>query len=320
MSRPTPLDTAEPVSAMGIKLVELETFLAVAETGSFSLAAQRLHVTQPSITSRVQRLEAILGCRLLERTTRKVELTEAGQRLAAEASGALRGLLRLIGEFRQQASEARLRVRVAATPTLAARSLPQVIRAYSERHPQVQVELLDLQYTDALAALDSGAADVLVAAFDEKVQPYPRKLLWSGEMVLVAPAGHPLARHASVDPGVLVDHPLMLIEQYQPMRAHIAEALQARGLSMPPAKIVGNLNTLVGLLDAGMGVTLLPSLIAQSGSAAGHRVVSLQGLELRRDFGLVFPRKEAPGHATSAFCAFLERHLNPEMVARQITP
>lgn len=314
----TPLHASEPVSAMGIKLSELETFLAVAETGSFSLAAQRLYVTQPSITSRVQRLESILGCKLLERTTRKVELTEAGQRLANEADFALRGLLRLIGEFRQQANEARLRVRVAATPTLAARSLPQVIRAYSERHPQVQVELLDLQYIDALAALDAGTADVLVAAFDERVEPYPRKLLWSGEMVLVVPSGHPLAKHNSVAPGVLVDHPLMLIDQYQPMRARIAEVLQAQGLVMPPAKIVGNLNTLVGLLDAGMGISLLPSLIARSGSAAHHRIVSLEGLELRRDFGLVFPRVGETGHATGAFCDFLERHLNPEMVATQI--
>lgn len=319
MTRPTSASAAEPVSAMGIKLSELETFLAVAETGSFSLAAQRLHVTQPSITSRVQRLEAILGCKLLERTTRKVGLTDAGQRLADEASIALRGLLRLIDDFRQQASEARLRVRVAATPTLAARSLPSVIRAYSERYPQVQVELLDLQYTDALDALDAGSADFLVAAFDERAEPYPRKLLWSGEMVLVAPSNHPLARHASVSPEVLVDYPLTLIEQYQPTRARIDERLQELGLSMPPAKIVSNLNTLVGLLDAGMGVTLLPRLIALSGSAAEHKIISLKGLELHRDFGLVFPRKGEPSQATQAFCEFLERNLKPETVARQIS-
>jgi DNA-binding transcriptional LysR family regulator len=304
--------TKDPVSAMGIKLVELETFLAVVEAGSFSQAAERLHVTQPSVTSRVQRLETILGIKLLERTTRRVELTAHGERLANEAGIAMRGLFQVIDSFRNESRLARQQVTVAATPMLAALTLPAVIHAFSQRQPAVQVELLDLQYAEALAAVESGAADVAVMAFEASSERFRRQLLWSEEMVLVVPAQHALAKFRSVKPEILADYPLMVIEQYQPMRARIAELLERQGLTMPASKSVGNLNTLLGMLDAGMGVTLLPRIIAKRNEERGTRIVSLQGVDLYRDFGLIFPRKSEQSLAVSSFCEFLNQQMSLE--------
>lgn len=302
---------------MGIKLVELETFLAVAECGSFSQAAELLHVTQPSVTSRVQRLETILGIKLLERTTRKVELTTDGMRLATEASTALRGLFKIIGEFRNETQLARQRVVIAATPMLAALTLPPVIQAYTQRYPSVQVELLDLQYPEALAALDSGVANFAVIAFEPRSERYQRELLWREKMVLVVPAQHPLAKYRSVKPAILVDYPLMVIEQYQSLRARISEVLEIQGLVMPAVKSVGNLNTLLGMLDAGMGVTLLPHVIAKRNEERGTRIVMLEGLDLHRDFGIAYSQKITQSTAVTSFCQFLRGHMALEAAASQ---
>ncbi|MEB0039301.1 MULTISPECIES: LysR family transcriptional regulator [unclassified Pseudomonas] len=299
----------EPISAMGIKLVELETFLAVAECGSFSQAAESLHVTQPSVTSRVQRLESILGIQLLERTTRRVELTADGTRLAIEASTALRGLFKVIGDLRNETQLARQCVVIAATPMLAALTLPPVIQAYTQRYPSVQVELLDLQYPEALAALDSGAANFAVIAFEPRSERYQRELLWREKMVLVVPAQHPLAKFRSVEPAMLVNYPLMVIEQYRSLRAQIAEVLEQQGLVMPPVKSVGNLNTLLGMLDAGMGVTLLPHVIAKRNDERGTRIVLLEGLDLHRDFGIAYSQKIDQSTAVTSFCEFLRQHM-----------
>lgn len=103
--RPLTETTAMPgerlLSPAGIGLPELETFIAVAELGSFSLAAKRLNLSQPAVTARVQKLESTLGTRLLHRTTRSVEVSEAGRRLMGEAGRVLHDLRALISEFRE---------------------------------------------------------------------------------------------------------------------------------------------------------------------------------------------------------------------------
>lgn len=310
---PSPRPAAVAISSAGIDLVELETFLAVAETASFSQAAERMHITQPSVTARIQRLEAALGTALFTRTTRRVELTEDGRRVEAATHVALRGLRDLVGEFRQRARQARQRVVVAATPTLAARSLPAIIHAYCERYPDIQVELRDAKYTDALASLDSGEADVAVMSLDEiDLSDYQYQHLWNGTMELVVPSIHPFAGMESVGARELAFHPLMLIEQYLPVRARISEAVEKQGFTLAPSRTVSNLNTLMGMLDARMGITLLPRDMARQCQDVSIVPLEIEGLSLMRRFGVVFRRKTELTAACASFIKFLGRAVSGE--------
>ena len=302
---PKPSDRETPPSSLGVDLLELETFIAVAEAGSFSLAAQRLCVTQPAVTGRVQRLEATLGTELLRRTTRKVETTPQGARLVIEAIQALRGLRGVIDEFRNDARLARRRVVVAATPMLAALTLPPIIHSYAARFPDVEVELRDLQYADALMALDTGNADLAVLALSSDTGRYQFDPIRSDDMVLVAPAGHAFAGRSNIDPLELAGHRLLVIDLYLPMMSRIADAVKARGLEPPSCKAVGNLNTLLGMIDAGLGLTLLPRVMARRSIKIGHTVIELDGLPLRRTFGIVLPRDAELSTSASSFCRFL---------------
>ena len=300
---------------IGIDLAELETFVAVAELGSFSLAAKRMHVTQPSVTGRVQRLEATLGTSLLVRTTRKVETTAAGAALLREAVQTLAGLRKVVAEFRQQARVARQRVVVAATPMLAALSLPPIIRDYSKRYTDVNVVLRDLQYPDALAALDAGHADLAVLAYEGKDRRFRAQPLATDEMVLVAPATHPLGRFKSVVLAQIALHPLLVIEQYEPMYQRIAEVLKQRGLALAPALSVGNLNTLLGMLDAGMGATLLTRSMGKRTRGRGHVMIEIDDLKLVRQFALVRSSKVRLGTAAESFGRFLRQAMSSRPLA-----
>lgn len=306
---PPDRDPAQQASLI-IEFIELETFIAVAQTGSFSLAAQRLHVTQPSVTGRVQRLESALGTRLLVRTTRKVEITPDGRKLLLEAIAAIKGLRSVVEGFRQRARLARHRVVIAATPMLAALTLPPVIHAYSERYTDVQIELRDLQYPDALAALDAGTADVAVLALEEEDAGYRFQSLWTDDMVLVVPVKHPLARRGSVGLAELARLPLTIVSQYQPMVTRIAEQMKTHGLSLARARSVANLNTLLGMLDAGLGMTLLPRAMGRRNAA--YRIVEIEGVVLQRRYGIATPHKARLSTAAQSFCKFLQR----AMVAR----
>ncbi|WP_454727215.1 MULTISPECIES: LysR family transcriptional regulator [Cupriavidus] len=303
---PPPPPHGDAISSAGIDLAELETFLAVAETGSFSQAAERMHITQPSVTGRIQRLEAALGTSLLKRTTRRVDLTEEGERTATATREALSGLRDWVGELRQRARRSRQRVAVAATPMLAAMSMPAILHAYAERFPDVQVDLLDVKYSEALAALDSGEADLAVMSLDEiSLSNYDYQHLWNGTMVLVVPSIHPLAGAGRVGARELAFHPLMLIEQYMPVRARIAEAMERQGFALPRSRMVGSLNTLMGMLDARMGITLLPHSIAERCHDVTIVPLEIEGLSLTRRFGVVFPRKAELSAAGVSFCQFL---------------
>ena len=308
----TKVASAAPlIDPIGIDLGQLETFIAVARLGSFSLAAQELHLAQPSVTGRIQRLEAALGTRLLLRTTRKVETTQAGAALLLEASEALAGLRKLTAGFRQRAKLARQRVVVAATPMLAALSLPPIISAYSELFTDVQIVLRDLQYAQALTALETREADMAVLAFEGRDNRFRTQSLGSDEMVLAAPAKHPLAAFKRVTLAQIAPHPLLVIDPYRPFHQRMAEMLEERGMELAACSSVSNLNTLIGMLDAGMGAALLTRSIARRSARHGHVLIEFEDFMLKRTFSLVCLRNAHFGTAAESFSRFLRQEMAP---------
>ena len=292
----------------GIDLIGLETFIVVAQTESFSEAALRLHVSQPTVTGRIQRIESALGTALLRRTTRKVETTKDGARLLVEATQVMDGLGKLVSSFRKKALLARKRVVVAATPTLAALTMPALINDYTQRFPDVEVDLRDLQYAAALAALDEGSADLAVLALDKADAPrYKFQSLWSDDMLLMVPAAHPLANSKKAGPAEFAAYPLIVVEQYQVLRSRIELALENQGKTMPPSKVVANLNTLFGMLSAGMGMTLMPHSMSKHGQVLKHRLLEIEGIDLSRHFGIVQARRRTPSTAETSFCRHLQK-------------
>ena len=289
------------------ELSHLETFIAVAQLGSFSLAAQQLHITQPSVTSRIQRLEDMLGVKLLIRTTRSIKVTPQGAQLLDEATATLQGLRDLVEKFRQQAESARQRVVVAATPMLAAMTLPPIIHSYSEHFPGVQIDLRDLRYEDALNSLMTGEADIAVLALEEDDQRFDFQPIREDDMVLVVPSEHQLASRREVSLDEISAFPILMLEQYEPMLVRISEALNRHELKLKRALSAGNLATLLGMLDAKMGITLLTRSMARRSQQAGHVVIELSGIRLTRAFGIVTRRNAKPGTTVQSFCRHLKQ-------------
>lgn len=288
-----------------IDIAELETFIAVAELGSFSAAAQHLHLTQPSVTGRVQKLETALGTKLLTRTTRKVETTADGERLLAEANRALAGLRVLVDGFLERAKISRQRVVVAATPTLSALVMPAVVRDYAKRFTDVQLQLVDLRYPDVIAALENGSADFGILAYEGSDERLVVEPLQSEDVVLALPPDHPLSKRGKVKLRELDGQELIVIEQYLGMHRLLAEALEREGITLPPPLTVGNLSTLLGMLDARMGPALLSRSMAVRRRAAGDTIVEVEGVNLRRNYALVYPRRAEFGTAAQSFRRFV---------------
>ena len=138
---------------------ELQAFVVTAEKSSFRLAAEALCLSAPALSRRVERLESALGVRLLERTTRSVELTAIGQEFLHEARTALAGLDAAVQRVSDQIHLRRGRVTVACIPSVASHLLPQVLRAFAVAQPEVQVHVIDESARQVLDAVLSGTAD-----------------------------------------------------------------------------------------------------------------------------------------------------------------
>jgi len=293
------------LATSGVGIGELETFITVAELGSFSKAAKQLELSQPAVTARVQKLESLLGTRLLRRTTRSVDMTDAGRRLALHARQTLRDLRELMSEFSQGSAGVRSQVTIASTPMLAATLLPGAVLRFSRRFPHVDVHVRDLRYASAIACLERGEADMAVLALEEPRAKLRFTPLIEDELVLLVPAGHALAKRTSIRLQDLSPYPLMVLDKYSALRTKVSEEYERQGQRFRPAATALNLTTLLGMLDAGLGITFSPRLMAQYNAKQARVVVPVQGSELHRLYGIFVPLTTELTAAARGFFDFL---------------
>ncbi len=291
-------------------LPELETFLVVLEEGSFSRAAERLCVSQPSVSSRVKRLEDVLRVKLIERTTRSVQATEDGELLRNAAHEALAGLYAVLGQFRDRSEAARNRVVVAATPMLAATYLPAIIHSYSERFPDVQVVLRDMPFDALLKAVGDGSADIGVTAVDGDYDNLQFQPLADEPMVLVVPVKHPLADAERVTLEMIARHRMIFLDRYTNLRERLAGEF-ARFGAVLEASTASTLPTLIGMVDTGRCVAFLPRSMAQINARESRILVELADFQAARSYGSITARRSVPTAAVKSFRDHLHQHFEP---------
>ena len=279
---------------------ELETFVAVSELGSFRRAAEKLGVSQPSVTSRVQRLEYVLGVKLLNRTTRRVTTTEAGERLRLRAEHTVTELRSLVQEFRNEATLQRGRVAIAAAPSVAASVLPPIIRQFSQANPGVTITLTDEFVGTVLHYVSNATADLAVVPFSGKSTEYEFEPLFDDEFLVVAPRNHPIARKEVVEFEQVSRYPLLMLPKESAIWYTVRDEFERRGLKFEPAFQAYNLFTLVGLVEAGLGLSLLPQIIVPRLNLNTVTTVRVSG-GIRRHIGIVTLRGRSLPPAVNAF-------------------
>lgn len=188
-----------------MNLRQLEYFVAIAESGSLTQAAERLLVSQPSLSQQIRALEAELGGSLFERLPRGVRLTAAGHELLAEARATLAHAQRARRVVRRALELDVGQLEVAVTSSAALGILPAVLRDWQGRHPEIEVSLLEFPHRRALEeAARDGAGDIAVGSTPADWSGETRRLGWE-EMVLVLPDGDPLLKYDAVAMTELAD-------------------------------------------------------------------------------------------------------------------
>lgn len=280
------------------------------DEGSFSRAAERLYISQPSVSSRVKRLEDVLRVKLIERTTRSVHATEDGELLQKAAQEALSGLYAVLRQFRDRSEAARNRVVIAATPMIAATFLPAIMHTYAERFPDVQVVLRDMPFETLLKTIGDGMADIGVTAVDGDYDNLQFQPLAEEPVVLVVPAKHPLAAKESVSIEMLLPYRMIFLDRYTNLRERLAGEFARFGTTLE-ASTASTLPTLMGMIDTGSCVAFLPRSMAQVNARESRAIVELADFHAVRSYGSIVARSVVPTTAVQSFRDHLHREFAP---------
>ena len=248
-------------------LEALQSFLAVAEELSFRRAAERLHIDHSAISRRIKDLEARLGFDLFYRTTREVQLTEAGRVLYEENRALLDGLRGSIEAARRVSTGRTGRIRVGYMSFAALAAMPAAVAAFSRRFPDVSVEIVYMSTQAQKLALAQGRLDAgfLIGPFDHG--DFDTLRIVAEPLLAALPAAHDLARQDAVRLRDLAAWPLVLgsMDMWSAYRLLLDEVFTSRGLPLQPAFEPSSMLGILGLVAAGLGASILPDSIRQLG-------------------------------------------------------
>ncbi len=258
----------------GIDLVQ--SFLVVAEHLNFRRGAERLNLDQSALTRRIQKLEHFLGFRLLDRTTREVLLTAAGQSFYHENAHLLEQYEASVETARRIAEGKTGVLRVAYMAFAATELMPRTVLRFREQHPHVEVQLTYIRTQGQKLALANSEIDLgfMIGPFDHP--EFDSTLLTSEVLYAVTPLKHPLLQKASLDPSDLDGQPLILgdVREWAEFRWRLSDLFNAEGVALTPTLEASNTLALIGLVAAGLGITIYPeSLIGYLGQNVAVRPI-----------------------------------------------
>ena len=197
---------------MNVTLRQLHAFIAVAQTGSFTLAAERLFVTQSALSGLIRELESSLGLRLFDRSTRRLRLSVIGQELYPQIEKILHDLEGVVSEAGNLKALQRGKVRIAVPQLLACTLLPQVMADFKALHPGVQLRMVDCAVESVMARVFSGEVDVGIGPERETNSDIEAAELFTLPFMVVLPKGHPLAAQEQVLWQDLSGQPLITLQ------------------------------------------------------------------------------------------------------------
>ncbi|MFF7861302.1 LysR family transcriptional regulator [Pseudomonas monteilii] len=290
---------------MEYELQDIRSFVKIAELGSFHEAAEALHLSQPALSRRIKKLEEGLGTALLERTTRRVGLTSVGRDFLPKARRLLDDFEDSILSIRELAERQTGQVTLACIPTAAFYFLPSVIRDYNERYPKIRIRLLDLSANDGLEAVLRGEADFGINMMSGQHPDIEFVSLVQEHFVLACRRDHALANRKAVTWTELAEHRLIGVGRLSGNRMLLDHALS--GLNLRPKWFyeVQHLSTSLGMVEAGLGVSAMPSLAMPSADHPTLVSVPLIEPQVTRTLGLVYRRGASLSPAAEKFVSIL---------------
>ncbi|MER2528378.1 MAG: LysR family transcriptional regulator [Candidatus Competibacter denitrificans] len=283
-------------------IASLHAFVTIADNGTFSSAADRLHVSQPAVSKRVATLEEELNVRLFDRLGRTVRLTEAGtlllpraRRILAEVADGRRALRNLTGIVTGTLT-------LATSHHIGLHRLPPVLRTFTARYPQVRLDMRFMDSEVACGVVLRGEVELAIVTLPPIIEaPLEASPLWLDPLVIVAARTHPLAQLPIVSMAQLAKHPAILPSEATFTRRIFAEELARLGVDISVAFATNYLETIKMMVAVGLGWSVLPRTMLDGDLVE----IPLVGFRLQRMLGVIRHTGHTLSNAAGALLAIL---------------
>jgi LysR family transcriptional regulator, transcription activator of glutamate synthase operon len=296
-------------------LRQLEFFLEVARRSSFTQAARALGVAQPAISQSIARLEAELEIELFARNGRSVRLTEAGSRLVPHAERILGDVATARQEFAQLHGVAAGRLTVGATPTVATHLLPRVLAAYRRQYPHVEVILREGGASVLVMMLGRAAVDLAIVVLPVDDPALVTIPLFTEPLLLAVAEDSSIAEEAQGGPvslRIAANEPFILYRISYHLRSATLNGCRAVGFEPRVALEGGEMETVLRMVAAGLGVSLVPQLAFEGAPRPGVVALPLSEPRLDRTLGIARRHDHPLSLAAEAFVAMLHAQVDKE--------
>jgi len=293
-----------------MEMNQLRYVVAAARTGNFSRAAEQCRVSQPSLSQQIQKLEEELGERLFDRLKRQTKLTAHGEvfvrravRILEEAEMAMR-----------EASDARSLLSGALTigvlPTIAPYLLPKAIGAFARKYPGIEIVVEEDTTAQLLKHLTTYEIDFALASDPIEDSRFEIKELFTEELLLALPPGHPLTRKRTVPAAALEGEKLIIMREGHCLGDQVLGFCEHRDTQPAISFRSAQLETIHALVAAGLGLSLIPEMAARIKRPNALEYRSIQAPRPERKILAVWPRQRPLGRAASAFLELMSARID----------
>ena len=284
----------------------IRAFFAVAQLGSFTRAAGKLHISQPALTVQIQQLEESLGVRLFDRTKRQVALTQVGRDLLKPLEQVLADLDLVMKTSQDLKNVHRGKVTIAALPSLSAGLIPLAIRRFAAEHPDITVHLNDVLAEKILQLVKAEEVDFGIGSTLGPDRDIEVTALLSDRLCVLFPEGHPLAKQRSPSLRDIVTFPLILMARGSSVRIFLERILEKQKLEFSLACESNYMSTAIGLVRAGLGVCILPESVINVAVCDGICIKSISTPKMIRNIDIIRKRSRSLSPAAQQFVESLK--------------
>lgn len=290
-----------------MELRHLRYFEAVARHSHVTRAAEELHIAQPALSKQISQLEHELDVALFDRIGRNVRLTEAGEALLPHVRAVLTQIEAARVEMAERVGLRRGRAAIGTPPTVGTQLLPRALAAFNQLYPGIEFRLHEAGVQTLIELLEAGLADMAIVTLPVEDPSLTVAELFTESLVLVVGSSHPLANQGHVRLEELRSEPWVLSPENYELREATLIACREAGFTPHVVLDGGEMDTLLRLVAAGVGISLVPRLAVQEGD--GLSVLHIRDQRLYRSIGLVWRGDRVASPAARALREFLVGHL-----------
>ena len=280
----------------------LQAFVTVAECASFSLAAERLHLTQSAVSKRIATLEHQAGKKLFDRIARQVTLTEAGAALLPRAQHILQEYAAAVQAINDLSGDANGKLNLAISHHLGLHRLPPILKAFARKHPLVQLEIEFMDSEKAYENVLQGHSEVAVVTLALDEQPnISRKQVWTDPLKFICAPDHPLAKIHQPNLQDLSEYPVILPGINTYTGRIIQNLFESQNVPLKAPMSTNYLETISTMVEIGLGWSMLPETLIKN-----LHVMTTDHTHVTRELGYIHHTKRSLSNAAVAFIKMLE--------------